>query len=177
MASIGWAMTLERVHPEPVEGCGRRKQKHLSNTCENFSQRARGNVRAECWITFRARIFFKISFVKSEAALEPSRSNPQLRYIPTIASKETHAAPRRAGPSRARKLAPLVGQRSRRTPRRMERRHDQATSRRMQPSAQQAVPGHDWDTCRQGRRKNARARRAHARDAASRSQGTTEDGE
>jgi len=40
------------------------------------------------WITFRARIFFKISFVKSEAALEPSRSNHQLRYIPTIASKE-----------------------------------------------------------------------------------------
>src|SRR5690349_1933632 len=37
------------------------------------------------WITSPARIFFKISFVKSEPALEPSRSTDHLRYIPTIA--------------------------------------------------------------------------------------------
>jgi hypothetical protein len=40
------------------------------------------------WITLRARIFFKISFVKIEAALEPTRSIHHLGYIPTTVSKD-----------------------------------------------------------------------------------------
>ena len=73
-----------------------RNGKNLSNTSRNFFQPARGKLRARCWITLRRRFFFEISFVKSEAALEPSRSNSQLRYIPTIAS-EGNTMPHLAG--------------------------------------------------------------------------------
>ncbi len=64
--------------------------KLIQYPAQNFS-----SMRAEiasrtaslCWITSPERIFFKISFVKSEPALEPTRSNHQLGYIPTIVSR------------------------------------------------------------------------------------------
>src|SRR4029078_8402996 len=44
-------------------------------------------MRTGCWITCGHDIFFEISFVRILAALEPSRSNHQLSYIPTIACR------------------------------------------------------------------------------------------
>src|SRR5476651_2026944 len=58
----------------------------LSNSWIEFFEIRRGSHRSSRWITFSARIFSEIYFVRIQAALEPLRSNPQLRYIPTKAS-------------------------------------------------------------------------------------------
>jgi hypothetical protein len=50
---------------------------------------ARQKILMLCRITSRAEIFSEISFVKTQAPLEPQRSNRQLRYIPTIVSQRT----------------------------------------------------------------------------------------
>jgi hypothetical protein len=58
-------------------------EKTFSNLCaEIFAKNA-----LKRWITLRREFFSEISFVKTQAALEPSRSNHQLRYIPTIVSR------------------------------------------------------------------------------------------